>query len=303
MKVYSMTGFSSVEGDLGESRFRFEIKALNHRFLDLKIRLPREFSSAELPLRSYLQSALGRGVVEVKLERVSSSTEVSVPEIQTNLGLAAHYFETLRTIQKAFGLADTIRTVDIASFPEVITKGSQEFPVEEAWKKLEPLAKQSVEKLREMRLHEGQSLARVLTDALAELGNTLDRLRARRAECESIYKSKVRERVSAVFQEFPISGAGVQDVLETRIAQELAILLDRTDVEEELTRFQGHLDHFRKILAEGGAVGRKLDFLLQELNRETNTLGNKAQDLQISEDVIAIKVRVEQLREQVMNLE
>jgi uncharacterized protein (TIGR00255 family) len=300
--IHSMTGFSSVEGDVAGTRMRVEIKSLNHRYLDLKIRLPRELSSAEMPLRQSVQASVSRGAVELKVERLANEGEEETA-VQANVGLAKHYFDSLREIQKALNLKDEIRTVDIASFPEVISRGSSDFPAEEAWTRLEPLIQSAVRKLIEMRAHEGSNLKKVLLTALDEMESKIKALRARRVECEAAYKSKVTERISAVFQAHPVQETSVQSVLESRIAQELALLLDRTDIEEELIRFKGHLDHFRKILTVGGPVGRKLDFMLQELHREINTLGNKAQDLAIGDEVIQLKVRLEQLREQVMNLE
>jgi len=143
----------------------------------------------------------------------------------------------------------------------------------------------------------------VLLDSCAVLESTLEIIRSRRTECADLLKSRMQEKIRAIFDAHPLpAGTPVQSILESRIAQELGILLDRTDIEEELTRFGGHLEHLRRTLSEGGAVGRKLEFLLQELGREINTLGNKAQDLPVSEHVLAAKVRLEQIREQVLNL-
>jgi uncharacterized protein (TIGR00255 family) len=155
-----------------------------------------------------------------------------------------------------------------------------------------------------MRAHEGAALCTVLLDACRSLESTLEIIRARRKECATLLEQRNQERIRAVFEAHPLPvGVAVQAVLESRVAQELGLLLDRTDIEEELTRFGGHLAHLRKTLQDGGPVGRKLEFLLQELGREINTLGNKAQDIPVSEQVLAVKVRLEQIREQVLNLE
>lgn len=301
--VQSMTGFSSVEGMVANTQVRLEIKTLNHRFLDLKIRLPRDYSpSLEMSLRTLLQSEYARGSVEFRIEKVSSNTQ-STLKIEPNLALAAHYYESLLRLQKTLGLADSIRTIDIATLPEVISKESTEAPSETLWGELEPIAKKAILQLKQMRAHEGANLARALSATLLELEQVLTGLRNRREEVKEAYLNKLQEKIAQVFEAHPVSEPSVKSVLETRIAQELALLLDKTDIEEELTRFKGHLDHFNKILQDGGAVGRKLDFVLQELNREINTLGNKAQDFSMSEEVVKVKVRLEQLREQVMNLE
>jgi uncharacterized protein (TIGR00255 family) len=299
-----MTGYGSVEGTVGQQRVRVEAKALNHRFLDLKVRLPRELAAAEMPLRAAVQSRFSRGAIDLKVERAApEGTAASEPAIQPNLSLAANYFEALITIQKTLGLSDPIRTVDVASFPDVMSRAAAEIPPEEAWKRLEPVVEQALARLAEDRAREGAALRRVLAGALDELGAKLSFLRERRAACESQCRDRVRDKVKAVFDAYPVAAQSAQAALESRISQELALLIDRTDVEEELVRFEGHLAHFRKVLDEGGPVGRKLDFVLQELGREVNTLGNKAQDLQIGEEVVELKVRLEQMREQVMNLE
>jgi uncharacterized protein (TIGR00255 family) len=300
--VLSMTGFSSIEGEVAGLKLRIEMKTLNHKFLDIKLRMPREFSSADLPLRAAIQSAFARGSIDFKVERISTEEQES-QNVEPNLELAARYHESMVRIQKALGLTDAIRTSDIAGMPEVISRASREFQPEEAWKQLEPVARNAMKKLMEMRAHEGSALIKVISASLEEMETFIDGIRSKRKEWEAGYREKIREKIQSVFEAHPIAEAGIQAVLESRIAQELALILDRTDIEEELTRFKGHLGHFRKIINEGGPVGRKLDFVLQELHREINTLGNKAQDFRISEQVVDMKVRLEQMREQVMNLE
>lgn len=300
--VRSMTGFGSVEGEACGSRIRVEIKALNHRFLDLKVRLPRDLSSAEMQVRSTVQAAFSRGAIELKIERIAETGDDSRAP-RANLALAAQYFECLSSIQKAFGLTDQLLTRDIASFPDVISFESAELRPEEAWKTLEPVIHSAIQQLDKMRVTEGGKTAAFFQTVLDELEGALKILRGKREACQAEYDHRLRERIHEVFAAHPIADTSVKEVLESRISQELLMLLDRTDIEEELNRFAGHVEHCRKVLQEGGALGRKLDFILQELNREINTLGNKAQDISISADVVQIKVRLEQLREQVLNLE
>jgi uncharacterized protein (TIGR00255 family) len=303
--VQSMTGFSSVEGEVAGLRLRLEMKALNHRFLDVKLKLPRELGAAEVPFRALLQSRFARGSFDVKVERLIGNEE-QAPAVHADLKLAASYHAALVRIQKALGLSDAIRTFDLAHLPDVLSRAGAGTHPEQPWPELEKLAEDAIRRLIEMRTHEGAALASVLEQAARELDSSLRILRARRLECKDSYRERIAGKVRAVFEAHPMTLTGAeasQALLESRIAQELALLMDRTDIEEELTRFQGHLDHFRKILRGGGAVGRKLDFILQELHREINTLGNKAQDFAMSEEVVGVKVRLEQIREQVMNLE
>ena len=300
--VQSMTGFSSVEGTLSGQKIRVEMKTLNHRFLDVKMRLPREFSAAEMPFRAAVQAKFARGSLDVKVERIQEPG-TSAQTLSTNLELAQQYHTALLTLQKKLGLTDTIRTLDIALHPEVISRSSSDFHIEDPWAALEPLAQQAMTRLAEMRIHEGQALKAVLQSAIDEMNRQIALLRERRSQCQAGYPQKIREKIKAIFEAYPIVETSIQAVVDSRLSQELSILADRTDVEEELIRFKGHLDHFTKILNAGGQVGRKLDFILQELGREINTLGNKAQDFSIGEEVVQIKVKLEQIREQVMNLE
>ena len=303
--VYSMTGFSSVEGDAGGQKFRIECKSLNHRFLDVKMRLPRDLASAEMAFRALVQSKFSRGSLDIKVERVADqqASDDSVPALTTDLKLAKQYYNSLLAIQKNLGLKDDIRTRDIAVFNDVITRANPEAKLEEAWARLEPLAGKALTKLQEMRAHEGETLTKVFHINLREMNASISELRTKRSKSQAGYPQKIKDKIKAVFEAHPLSEGSIQAVLESRLSQELALIADRTDVEEELVRFKGHLDHFEKILNGGGQVGRKLDFIIQELSREINTLGNKAQDFSIGEDVVQVKVRLEQIREQVMNLE
>ncbi|OFZ72361.1 MAG: YicC family protein [Bdellovibrionales bacterium RIFOXYD1_FULL_44_7] len=304
--IHSMTGFASGESEICHQTMRLEIKTLNHRFLDIKVRLPRDFSSTEILIRTAIQSQLGRGSVEVKLEKSSNveSNEMEAPTpIQMNLALAAHYYESLITLQKTLGLTDPIRTIDVANMPEVISRSSEELQLEEAWKQLQPLLEITLGKLADMRAREGTSIRTALENNLSEIYDSSEKIKQRRSDCQASYAIKIQDKIKSIFEAHPIQDVPIKDLLESRISQELTLLLDKTDIEEELMRFRNHLDHFRTVLKSGGAVGRKLDFILQELNREINTMTNKAQDFQISEEVVKVKVRLEQLREQVMNLE
>jgi len=302
-----MTGFASAESPAGvPMRFRVEIKTLNHRFLDIKCRLPRDLSSAEIPLRTFLQKEFSRGSLDIKVERIESAEATGKPGLsQEQIEKARAWLKTVRELQAALGLTDAVRTQDLLNVRELFETGeAASLSPEEAWKALEPVALAATKNLRTMRQHEGAALVRALLESCSVLESTLAILRSRRAESVQLLQERNHERIRSIFEAFPLpAGTPVQAVLESRIAQELGILLDRTDIEEELTRFGGHLEHLRKTLQDGGPVGRKLEFLLQELGREINTLGNKAQDLPASEHVLAVKVRLEQIREQVLNLE
>jgi uncharacterized protein (TIGR00255 family) len=308
LPLQSMTGFGSAEIALGSNRYRMEMKSLNHRYLEVKIRLPREFSSAEIPLRQALQKEFQRGVIELKVERVyESGQKETTPKIQLNIPLAKAVHDAYAELKKALQLDGPILLSEIAQYPEVFTKGQSEFSTEEAWKNIAPLFKEAAGNLTKMRQNEGENLKKILTTTLEEMSETIALLRSKREASLEAYPERIRAKLSIIFENFPLalesSASAQHQLLESRIAQELALLSDRTDIEEELVRFKGHLDHLSEVLDGGGAVGRKIDFILQELNREINTLGNKAQDFQMSSDVVGVKVKIEQLREQGLNIE
>ena len=313
--IRSMTGFGASETEFGGSKIRIEIRSVNHRFLDLKIRLPREFQPIENLVRASIQSRCNRGALEFKIER-SFADSVAADRLDTSLDVnedrARSVFLAYQKLAKVLGTNESPTLRDIATFQDVIrTRGADEIDLQNLWKTtLEPATQTAITHLMQMRETEGASLVRILRGAVKDLRSTLVEIARMRQSSEADLKRRITEKIELVFQSYPISpgpngdtALAIRSTLESRIAQELTLIIDRTDIQEELHRFEGHLTLFEKTLSETGAVGRKLEFILQELGREVNTLGNKAQDFNISEQVVSVKVRLEQLREQVLNLE
>lgn len=305
----SMTGFSQTEGKIFGKPVRLELKSLNHRFLDIKMRLPRELSAAESSFRNALSGRFFRGAIEAKLEFVGDKNE-SEASFQANLSVAAHYYESLISLQKTLGLNDPIRTQDVLQFPDVIvrTKNDEAGEIESSdpaacWAVVESIALQGIEGLAKSREAEGKEIVQSLTKMSDEASSIRSRLAERRLGSEKKIKDTVSAKVKKLFEIHALSSMDAKSVMESRVSQELALLLERTDVEEELTRLAGHLELFQKTLRESPPAGKKLDFILQECSREANTLGNKAQDFGMSEEVVELKVQIDRIREQVMNLE
>ena len=299
--VQSMTGFSTVQEEIAGRKLRLEIKSLNHRYLDLKTRLPRDLGSIDLSLRAYFQRRFHRGAIEIRAEWILSEGEEVGASF--NSTLAARYFAALSDLRTELGIQAAVSLSDVISLPEVVARSAPEVAKDDAWPAIEPIVQMGVDALIASRVREGQDLSAVLYQALDDLTEAVKRIRIRRAECELEYGQKISAKVAAVFESYPLAAGNIQAVLESRVSQELAMLIERTDIQEELVRFTSHLGHFRSVLKATGPVGRKLDFMSQELGREVNTLGNKAQDVIISQDVVLLKVRLEQIREQIMNLE
>jgi uncharacterized protein (TIGR00255 family) len=302
--IHSMTGFASTVFSSGDESFRIEVKSLNHRFLDLKLRIPREFQAFEAPLRSLLESRLKRGSVDFWVERQGKKSG-TVPH--TDLARARIAYQELSRLRSEFGIREEITLRDLVSFPDVLTTGSapERTDAEQAALEKDFLGAAGIviDDLLQMRRGEGERLCSALFALLEGLKEAHGRLLAQRETVRSRAREKIKKRIEQCFEAYPVADDRVRALLESRVAQEIAYSLEKLDIEEELTRFQGHLLAVEQLLREGGAVGKRLDFLFQELNREVNTLANKSQDLDISREAIALKAGIEQLREQSLNLE
>ncbi len=302
--IHSMTGFASTVFSAGEDSFRIEVKSLNHRFLDLKLRIPRELQALEAPLRTLLESRLKRGSVDFWIDRQGKKSG-TVPHL--DLDRARSAMQELTRLRSELGIRDEVTLQDLLSFPEVLSSGSASERTEEEQALLEKEVLRAagvvIDDLVRMRRGEGERLTAALFALLEGLRSALGRLHAQREQVRSRVREKVKKRIEQCFEAYSAPEERVRALLETRVAQEVAYSLEKLDIEEELTRFEGHLHAIAQLLLEGGAVGKRLDFLFQELNREVNTLANKSQDLDISREAVALKAGIEQLREQSLNLE
>jgi uncharacterized protein (TIGR00255 family) len=305
--VRSMTGFASGTFSVGESAYKLEIKTLNHRFLDLKLRIPRDFGPLEALLKGAVESRLSRGTVDLWIERVGTPGQRPEALINLNETLAERAFEALNRLRERMGIQKPVEVSDLLAIPELFSKQSSEEKTPEQQEQLKQALQNSLEevlaRLLHMRQEEGARLKTALLAIVTELGATHERLHAHRDAIRSRAAEKIRRRIEQCFESYPTSDERIRALLETRVGQEISYALEKLDVEEELTRFRGHVQAVEELLRKGGSVGKKLDFLFQELNREINTLGNKSQDLEISREVIELKIKVEQMREQSLNLE
>lgn len=303
--IHSMTGYSSRTFSFLDQAYKIELKSLNHRFLELKLRTPREWNSFETSLRSLVESKLKRGSVEVWVERLS--TGAGANEIQVNLKQAEYAHQLLSDLSLRFNLAEKVSLRDLLTFPEVIGKGAGSILTEEQMAQLKTILLEEVSKaiddLIKMRIQEGAKLQVALLAIIDQFKAAHARFVSLRDQIQKRAQEKIRKRIEQCFEAYTTPDSQMRALMETRIAQEISYALDKLDIEEELTRFIGHVTEIGKLLSTGGLVGKKLDFMFQELNREINTLGNKAQDLDVSQDVISLKMWVEQMREQSLNLE
>jgi len=290
--ISSMTGFGAAEGTVGDARASVEIRTVNHRFFSPNLKLPPAFARWEGEIREILRQKIARGHVALtaRVDRAGNAGPV-IDEARL-----AQYANTLKELQKKHALGGEVDLATVLRLPDVVAPPSEEMD-SGAGEALAGIVAKAVENLIMMRRAEGAQLAAFLLERVAAVETRLARIETR----APIRLKEHHERVKRTVSEL-IGGAGADP---QRIAQEIAILADKLDVAEELDRFRSHLAAFRETARSQTAdpVGKRLGFILQEMVREANTVGSKASDAQIQEDVIAIKEELERIREQVENLE
>jgi len=291
--IRSMTGFGAADGPVGGSRVSVEIRSVNHRFFNPSLKLPGPFARWETEVREALRRGAGRGHVTLHARIEGAGDER--PALMVDEARFAAYVGQLRELQVRYGLGGEIDVATILRLPDVLTTERDDVPGTPA--ELLTLVERALAQLVDMRATEGARLAAYLEARLAEIDLALDRVEARAPQRLVEHRDRLRASVEEL--------AGGVSLDPQRIAQEIAILADRMDVAEELSRFRSHLVAFREALRadEADGVGKRLGFLLQEMLREANTTGSKAGDTAILRDVLAIKEELERIREQVENLE
>ena len=290
--ISSMTGFGAADGAVGESRASVEIRTVNHRFFSPNLKLPSAFSRWEGEIREQLRQKISRGHVTLT---VRMDREVA-PGPVIDEALLAQYAVTLKELQKKLALGGEVDFATLLRLPNVVSAPSDEVDPA-AGQALAGIVSKAIENLTAMRRAEGAQLTAFLLDRVQTIEDRLGRIEKRAPIRLKEHHERVKRTVGELIGE---AGADPQ-----RIAQEVAILADKLDIAEELDRFRSHLDAFRVTVQSGSSepVGKRLGFILQEMVREANTVGSKANDAQILEDVIATKEELERIREQVENLE
>jgi uncharacterized protein (TIGR00255 family) len=295
----SMTGYGKVKAEEGDFAFSVGIRSLNHRFLDLQVRLPAGLEPFEPGVRSLVKDHISRGRVEVQVtvERTGSTS------VQLDRELLDAYVATLQELRQELGFAAEPDLVALLRIPGMVTAGGGEVSDQESERLregLERAVRQALESLNEMRAQEGEALERDIRTRLERLAALAASVGQLAPDVPALYRGRLEKRLQEMLGNVELDGA--------RLAQEVAFLASRSDIAEELTRFRSHLDQARHLLEEGAEVGKKLDFLLQEMNREANTLLAKTTDvadvgLEISRQAVEMKTEIEKLREQAQNIE
>lgn len=291
--VKSMTGYGTATGASGKLALTVELKSVNNRFLDVSVKLPRSYSFAEEPLKSLLQQKLGRGKVDVFVNIDASKADDVV--VRLNEPVVNAYVSALRQMAEQYAIPFDTGTTGLSRLPDVFLMEKQQVDAEAFTADLLAVAAEAAEAICRMREAEGGRLAADLLCKLDELEDFRQQVALRSPETVREYQARLLAKMQEVL--------GTAGIDESRILTEAALYADKVAVDEELVRLDSHIRQFRALLGEGGAVGRKLDFLIQELNREVNTIGSKCTDLSITKIVLDMKALIEKIREQAQNIE
>ncbi len=293
MKLKSMTGFGRAEVSNDQYRLSVEVKSVNSRFLDLSIKMPKKFNALEANIRNTVKEYISRGKVDLFITYESFSEKGKA--LRLDLPLAKEYLESMRTLVNALGVEDNVKVTNLASLPDVLVLSEESEDDDALWESLKPSLIGALERFAETRVMEGENLQKDLLGKLSEMEAIVNRIDARSPEITAAYEARLRAKVSELLE-----GTGID---EARIVQEVTIYSDKICTDEERVRLHSHIKNMRTKLQNGGLVGRELDFVAQEMNREANTTLSKANDLIVSEDAIGLKTLIEKIREQIQNLE
>ena len=291
--IKSMTGFGRAEVINSERKITIELKSVNHRYLDLNIKMPKKLSFFEGEIRNLMKTYMQRGKVDVFI--TYEDYTLNRVALKYNRELAAEYMGYLKEMQEEFGLENHVRVSTLSRYPEIFTMEEQSVDEEELWSFLENPLREACEKFVATRQREGENLKRDLLEKLRSLDEKVTLVEKRSPEVVDAYREKLEAKVHELLEDSQIDDA--------RIAAEVVLFSDKICNDEETVRLHSHIQGMMKILEEKEGVGRKLDFMAQEMNREANTILSKSSDLIISNIAIDLKTEIEKIREQIQNIE
>ena len=290
--IKSMTGYGKSTVAVNSREYQVEIKSINHRYSDINIKMPRAISYLEEDIKKEILKQVTRGKIDVFVTFSNNSKEAN--EIKINTEIAKLYIGELRKLADEENLQSNIEVTDIAKFPDVLSIKSNN---DDETIKIELLGviNEAINSLIKMREAEGIKISKDLNNRLDKIESTVNKISKLSTGLIEDYVVKLEDRIKELLK--------TDDIDKTRLAQEVVIYADKCSVEEEITRLNSHISQFRKLLETDGAIGKKLDFLIQEMNRETNTIGSKANNLEITNNVVDVKTELENIREQIQNIE
>jgi len=289
----SMTGFGAGRARVRDEEFSVELRSLNHKFCEVKARLPRELAALESALVKQVKDRLARGSVEVFIKRQTATAAGTVPVV--DIGLAREYARAYRQVSEALGMMAEVSWTHVANQPGVMRLEERGMDVEAATQAVQEALALALGALEQMRQVEGEAIRVDLEARLGLLERWSHEVAQLAPRSVDEYRQRLADRVAELARGISVD--------EQRLAQEVAVFAERTDIAEEMTRLASHLDQFRQLMAGSEPSGRRMDFLVQEMHREVNTTGSKSQHAEISSRVVSMKAEVERIREQIQNVE
>jgi uncharacterized protein (TIGR00255 family) len=292
-QLKSMTGFAVLQKEFNNSEISCELRALNSRYLEINLRLPRLLTDLEAPMKEIIRKKITRGKIMFNMNFASLNNEID--NLKINPEMIQGYMKLLEQIRKASGVTADIQLDHLLFFKDIISFEENSAVDEKLAKFIFDLTEEAINRLEEMRLQEGQFLKKDLEKRLSTIQNISGEIR-------EFSKSNSRHEFEKLYQR--LNSLIAEDKIDvSRLEQELAIIADRVDITEEVVRMQSHIELFQANMQKGSPVGKKLNFILQEMNRETNTMSNKSTLIEISHRVVQLKEEIEKVREQVQNIE
>lgn len=291
--IKSMTGFGRGHKVLNGRDITVEIRSVNHRYYEFSSRLPRSLNYVEERLKSLLQGRISRGKVEVSV--LLNNVEAADEKITINRDVVREYIEALRSVKEEFGLTDDLALSNVLRIPDAFTVVKTETDEEQLWEDIKSTAEEALEHFISMRENEGARMKQDVLSRLAKIEEWVGVVETRSPQVVEDYRKRLYDKMCEV-----LSSSNID---ENRILLEEGIFSEKTAVDEETVRLRSHIAQFRSMLESGEPVGRKLDFLVQEMNRETNTIGSKVQDIEVTRIVVDQKSEIEKIREQIQNIE
>lgn len=290
--IKSMTGYGKQSMEQNLREYQIEIKSVNHRYLDITVKMPKVLSYLEDVVKKIISSKIKRGKIDVFINFTNNSAEGK--EVKINAEIAKMYIKGLKKLADEENILSNIEVTEISKYPDVLTVQNN-VDDELIKKELTQVATEAIDSLIQMRIAEGKKIYEDINDRLDKIKEIVEKISSLSTGLIEEYVVKLEGRIKELLNN--------QELDESRLAQEVVIYADKCSIQEEVTRLRSHISQMKELLKNDGAVGKKLDFLIQEMNRETNTIGSKSNNLKITNAVIEIKTELEDIREQIQNIE
>ena len=291
--IKSMTGFGQAVSSFDDYRITIELKTVNNRYLDTSVRVYKQFSFVEESVRELINGKISRGKVDAAIlfDNIKKDDRV----VTLNKEVAEGYFEALKNMAEIFGIENDVKTSSLSAFPDIFTIEKKEQDKEKICEDVKSVLSLALDDLKNSRMREGERLKKFFDESLLKMADLVGKIESRSPETIAEFAQRIKQRVEDFTNGITID--------ESRLLAEVCLYTDKINITEEITRFMSHLKEFKSLLDSNVPVGRKLDFTVQELNREANTMGSKCNDYEISRLVVELKSEIEKVREQVQNIE